>query len=415
MDGNEVVKAVLTALGIGLLIGAVRERQHGEHIGKAGVRTHALIALLGVVAFGFGTPVFVALLLAVAVFAVAGYYATRAEDPGLTGEVALLVTVMLAGLARQSPELAAGLGVVAAVLLWAKQPLRRLSRELISETEMRDALLLAAAALVVLPLLPDAAVDPWRVIQPAMLWRIVVLVMAVGMLGHVALRAVGARWGLPLAGFFAGFASSTAAVAGFGRQVRERGDLVGPAGAAALLANLASLLLFVAVVGTVSPPLLLASALPLAAAALGLLLVAALGLRHTATRQPLPAAPQARAFHLSHALLIALLIAVAMLLSEGVRRILGDTGALLAAALVALGELHAAAASVARLTVMGGLDLEHGRWGVVALLVASSLAKLVVAFVSGGGRYGRFVGLGLVLMVGSAALGTLLLPWPTPI
>ena len=38
-----VLPALLTALGIGLLIGMVRERQHNE--GFAGVRTHALTAL----------------------------------------------------------------------------------------------------------------------------------------------------------------------------------------------------------------------------------------------------------------------------------------------------------------------------------------------------------------------------------
>src|SRR3546814_980244 len=56
----------------------------------------------------------------------------------------------------------------------------------------------------------------------------------------IALRAVGARWGLPAAGFFAGFASSTAAVAGFGGRVREQPGVLVPAVAAALLSNLAS-------------------------------------------------------------------------------------------------------------------------------------------------------------------------------
>ena len=66
---------------------------------------------------------------------------------------------------------------------------------------------------VVLPLLPKQPIDPWGVLQPYALWRIVVLIMGVGMLGHIALRVVGTFWGLPLTGFFSGFVSSTAASA----------------------------------------------------------------------------------------------------------------------------------------------------------------------------------------------------------
>lgn len=407
---DDLLKALATALGLGLLIGVVRERHYGQAVGKAGVRTHALTAVLGVVAMGLGPAVFIAVLLVVGAFAVAGYWTTHREDPGLTGEIALLVTVMLAGLAHRQPALAAGLGVVVAILLQAKQPLRRLTRELISEREVHDALLLAAAALVVMPLLPDRAIDPWGVLQPKALWRIVVLVMAVGMLGHVALRAVGARWGLPIAGFFSGFASSTAAVAGFGRRVRDNADLVAPAAAAAVLANLASLLLFAAVIGAVAPHLLRSVAWPLVVGGFGLLAVAALGLRRQRPQDGLPTEPAPRAFHLSHALLIAAIIAAVLLLSAWLRQWFGDAGVLVAATLVALAELHAAAASVAQLSAVGGLELSHARWGVVALLAASAAAKLVLAVTSGGARYARHVGAGLLAMVAGAAVTTALLP-----
>jgi uncharacterized membrane protein (DUF4010 family) len=215
---------------------------------------------------------------------------------------------------------------------------------------------------------------------------------------------------LPVAGFFAGFASSTAAVAGFGRRAADTPKLLAPAGAAALLANLASLLLFVAVIGTVAPALLVATAWPLAAAALGLLAFAALGLHRANHLDGLPAEPSPRAFHLTHALLIAAIIAVVLLVSAWLRQIFGDAGALVAATLVALVEIHAAAASIAQLTATGGLSIEHARWGVVALLAAGSVAKTVLALVSGGWRYGRYVGAGLVAMTSAAAAVTAFAP-----
>ena len=410
MDWNDTLTALTSALGLGLLIGAVRERHHADRIGKAGVRTHALLALAGAIAMGFGSGTLLVLLAAVALLALASYRVSRDRDPGLTGEVAMLVTVLLGALAHASPALAAALGVVVAILLWAKAPLRRLSRELISESEMRDGLVLAASALVVLPLLPDAPVDPWGVVQPALLWRIVVLIMAVGMLGHVARRAVGARRGLPLAGFFSGFASSTAAVASFGQLAREQALLRPAAVAAALLANLASLLLLAAVIGAVSPALLSTAAWPLGAAALGLVLVAAGGLLRGRQVDSLPPGPPPRAFHLTHALLIALLIAAVMLLAEALRRLFGDAGAVVAATIAAAAELHAAGAAIARLAATGGITPGEARWGLVALLASTTLAKTVLAFSSGGRAYGRRVGAGLLLMTAAAALATWLLP-----
>jgi hypothetical protein len=134
-----------------------------------------------------------------------GYRVSAAQDPGLTGEVAVLVTLMLSALVHLDAAMAVGLGVLGASLLEFKQISHRFTREWITAQELQDALVLAVAALVVLPLLPDQAVDPWHVLRPTTLWRIVVLVMAVGMLGHMAQRLLGVRWGLPVAGFFFGF------------------------------------------------------------------------------------------------------------------------------------------------------------------------------------------------------------------
>ena len=403
MDWNEDLGGWLAALGIGLLIGVVRER-HGAAAGtgsptRAGLRTHALLALVAAAAVQLGAAALAVVLVAVAALAVASYWASHRQDPGLTGEVALLLTPVLAAFAQREPATAAALGVVAAILLQAKRPLHRLAREVISEGEVRDLLLLAAAALVVLPLLPDHPVDPWGALRPQTLWRLVVLIMAVGMLGHVALRLVGAHWGLPVAGFFAGFASSTAAVAGFGGRVREQ---------PALLSNLASLMLMAAILGTVAPGLLRAMAWPLAAAHLVLLAAGALGLRRTDKGSRLPEEPPARAFRLGHALLVAGVIAVVMLLSAWMRQLFGDTGALVAATLAALAEVHAAAATVAQLWSAGGLEPRHAQWGVLALMGAAAASKSVLAFAAGGSGFGTRVAAGLWASV-AAALGVFVL------
>lgn len=397
------------SLGVGLLIGVVSERREPARRSMAGVRTHALAALLGCTAWTLGAGVFMAALLLVGALAVAAYWHSARRDPGLTSEVVLLFSVTLGALSHPNAGLAAGLGVLCALLVQSKGMLQRWSRELLREHELRDGLLLAAAALVVMPLLPQQPVDPWGVLRLSTLWRVVVLVMAVGMLGHVLTRALGPRWGLPVSGFFSGFVSSTAAVASLGQAVRADGQRLAAAMAGAMLAQLGSLCLFAAVLGASSMPLLLAMRWPLAGAALCLVVAAAAGLRRTqqappSVDAPSGAAPAAQAFRLSQALLVAAVMALVVVIAAGLQHVFGNAGVLVAAVLVALAEVHAAAASMAQLQASGSLSLPLAQWSVVAVLASSAAAKSALAFATGGWRYGAAISLGLLSMVVAAGL-----------
>jgi hypothetical protein len=172
------VEPVLVAAGIGLLIGIERERRKGigEARGAAGLRTFVLVALLGALTARAGEPeVIAAGVLVVGAAALASY--RRVEDPGLTTEFALIVTFLL--------------GVLA-----------------LTEQELRDALLIAAAALILLPIVPDRPLGPGDALNPYTVWRRVVVIMVIGALARVAVRALGPRRGIPLAGFAGGFVSA---------------------------------------------------------------------------------------------------------------------------------------------------------------------------------------------------------------
>jgi uncharacterized membrane protein (DUF4010 family) len=408
VDSDNKLIGLVTALGIGLMIGVIRERRHEPEFTKAGTRTHALVAITGLVSWGFGLEPFIVGLLIVGALAVSGYLKTAHKDPGLTGEVSLILTYILAALAQTNAPFAAAIAVLCAILLWAKPSLQRLSRELIKEQELKDGLLLAASALVVMPLLPSKAVDPWGILIPTTLWRIVVLVMTVGMLGHIALRAVGARWGLPIAGFFSGFASSTAAVGGLGHRAKKDPNLILPASAAALLSNLASLFLTMGVIGIASPKLLSTMMIPLLLAALGLFFTATLCLRKFNRHEGIINESEGRAFKVSHALLIATFIAATSLFSAWLSGFFGNAGVVVTAVLVALAEIHAAVASIGQMNATGNLDPQIANWSIVAILTSSALAKMTLAFISGGKRFGTLVTIGLLAMVIGAWLGVIL-------
>ena len=399
------ILSLTTALGAGLLIGLLYERRKQDDPAiAAGLRTHTLAALAGAVALWLGLPAFLAVLVLIGGFAALSYLRTSQVDAGTTAELALLCSVLLGGVAMRSPGLAGALAVVVAILIQAKSKLHRFSRELVSDREIADGLTLLAFALIVLPLLPDEPIGPYGAINLSTVWKLVVLVMAIGALGHVALRVIGSRWGLVVSGFFSGYVSSTAATAGFGQSAKAQPALLNAAVGATMLANLASLSLFVPILLAVAPALLREIALELAAAAAMLLAGAALGFHRGEQADAPPPNSDARMFRIGQAVGFAALIAGVMFASQLAAHWLGPSAALATAFLTALAELQAATATVATLFRDGTIDAEAARWAVVGLLAASALAKSVVAFASGGRAFGLRVAIGLLAMTAAAVV-----------
>src|SRR4249919_2942762 len=170
------------ALGIGLLLGIERERRKGEGASRspAGLRTFAISALLGAIAIHTGGEIAFSVVIAgiIGLTAVA-YYRNPSEDPGLTSEIALVVTVGLGGLAMREPALAAALAVTVAILLAARAPMHHFVREVLSQSELRSILIFAAATLVVWPVIPDRYIGPFSAINPRALWQVVILILAI--------------------------------------------------------------------------------------------------------------------------------------------------------------------------------------------------------------------------------------------
>src|SRR6185436_20954258 len=92
------------------------------------------------------------------------------------------------------------------------------------------------------PLAPDRALGPLGVLNPRTLWRLVVIVMAVGGAGYVAVRLLGARRGLPLSGFASGFISSAATIGALGARARREPGLCRAAVAGAVLSTVATVI-----------------------------------------------------------------------------------------------------------------------------------------------------------------------------
>lgn len=395
------VTGLAVALAVGVLIGIDRERRKGAGPGRgaAGLRTFALVGLLGGLALFVGGVAVAAVALGfVGLAALAGYVRSDQDDPGLTTEVALVAVFLLGALSVRDPTLGAGLGVATAVLLASRDALHRFVRSAMTAEELHDLLLLAAGAAIVWPLLPDRQLGPAGVLNPRDVWRLVLLVMGIGGFGHVAVRLAGARAGLPVAGLAGGFISSAATIGSMGATARSEPSLARAAVAGAVLSTVATILQMVAVVGSGNLALLRELALPFAAAGLTAALFAGLA----AARVPRTGGvgrTAGKPFSLAAAIVFAAIVSSVLVASALLNDVAGEGGVFVSAAVGGFADAHAAGGSVATLSGRGDINLPAAELAVLLALTANTVTKLVAAFGAGGRGFGLAVSGGLLAVL----------------
>jgi len=395
---------LLSALAIGLLIGAERERRKGEGPSRsaAGIRTFAIASLIGAVTVVIGSEWLLAVaLVAVAALAAAAYFRSPQQDPGLTSEAALILTVLLGGLAVEHPAIAAAVAVAVAVLLASRERIHHFVSSVLSEEELNDALVFLAVAVVVLPVVPNRFVGSFRAINPHTILVIVILMMSISAAGYVAVRLLGPKFGLPIAGLASGFVSSAATVAAMGSRFRQEPQVARAAVAGAVLSTVATIVQLAIVIAATSQSTLVALAVPLAASGIAALLYGLL-LTVKTLRSDVPmTTARGHAFSFKTALIFAASIAVMLFASAAMNAWKGERGVILAAILSGFADTHSPAVSIASLVSAGTLARNEAILPILAALTTNTITKAVLASTSGGLRFGIQVVPGLLLVIAS--------------
>jgi uncharacterized membrane protein (DUF4010 family) len=410
-----VILNLAVALGIGLLVGVERERRKGEGPSRsfAGIRTFTVASLTGATSFIVGGAALLATATgSVAILTAAAYWLGHEDDPGLTTEVALILTVILGGLSMPQPALAGGLAVTVAILLAARSPLHRFVRSVLTDDELKDALIFAGATLVVLPLVPDRPMGPYGALNPQSIWILVILIMAVSAAGYIAIRTVGARFGLPIAGLASGFISSTATIGAMGARVVRAKAVLAAAVAGAVLSTVATIVQMALVLAATSLTTLRNLSIPLVCAGVAAVAYGAI-FTVLALRQKAEDQQQAgRAFSLTTALAFALTLASILIASAALREWFGETGVILATALAGFVDTHAAAISVASLVATGKLHAAEASVPILTGLSTNTISKILFAATSGGRAFALRVIPGLIIVALAAWAGALhILVW----
>ena len=403
------------ALAIGLLIGIERGWQ-GRELAEggriAGIRTFGLIGLLGgltaTLGRELGTVVVAAGLLAVALgFGIAQWRDPRREtDISITTNIAALTAFGLGALAGTGAmQAAAAAGVVTTLLLGIKPELHHLL-ERIDRAELLATFRLLLISVVVLPVLPDVGMGPWNALNPYRLWWMVVLVAGISYAGYFAIKLIGARRGIIILGILGGLITSTATVLGLSRQAAQHAGRpqLWVSGMLASTATMFPRTLLIASV--VAPELLTSLAAPLLSAAFIAAVTAAVFTRFGRAGDETPASGNAHSnpLDLKTAIQFALILAVVMVLAQGLRESAGVTGLYLLSALSGLVDIDAVTLSFATMTMDADVTVSVASTAIIIASIVNTLVKPAIAFTVAGRTVGTWLLLPVLGIVAALAV-----------
>lgn len=379
------------ALLLGTLIGiergwASRDREWGERV--AGVRTHALVGLLGGIAALLAESLtrwaFPLIFLAVAVIALVAYRARmeQSQDYSITGLIGLLLTLCFGALAvGVDIGLATSCAVVTALILDNKREIHGLLHKL-QANELDAGLKLLLISVVMLPLLPNEDMGPGDVLNPQEIWWLVVLIASISFIGYFAMRIGGTEKGILFTGLFAGLTSSTALTLQYAHRARREPQLAPMLAVGILLAcgtMLPRLLIYAALLNPALLPQLVA---PVATMGLTLYLPALwLWRRHRQVliaERPMTQNP----LELRAALFLGVLLVVVMLLGEWLREWLGNAGVYLLAGVSGIADVHAVALMLSRMA-QASIEIHTAVLGIVLAASVNNLFKVVLTMTRG--------------------------------
>ena len=402
----EVTRLVLAA-ALGMFLGLEREWAQKT----AGIRTFALISLLGAVFTVVGLE---SLLVAGAVLVVVQGIVLAVEGL-LTTERGLSLTTSVSMLVAYGVGVLVGEGyvvegvtvaVVSSLLLVLKRELHSFAWGL-SHEELQSVTEFAILAFVVYPLLPAGsqsftAAGLTVSLEPRVVWLMVVTVAGIGIVNYAIVQTYGSR-GIAVTGFFGGLASSTAVVGTMLDHVRQHDRATSYAVAAVLLADAAMALrnLVIALVFTLQSGILLGAVVPLGAVILGSVAVAA----YSADWRESVDIDLQSPFSLRRALGFGVVFLLIVLAGSVARQLFGTAGFYVTAAISGFVSSAGATTSAVLLYRGGSLTGPEAVFAILLATAASILVKAGLTVASPNRQFAyRVTAWSLALMLGATAV-----------
>ncbi|WP_018256582.1 MgtC/SapB family protein [Halomicrobium katesii] len=384
LDGQsfafEQISPEVVQLGLAVLLGMFLglEREWSEK--NAGIRTFALLTLLGAILSITGEPLLLVagalLVITMSVLLAVQSLLTSASEASLslTTSASMFVAYGVGILVTQGFLIeSVTIAVLSSLLLVLKRELHEFAWGL-SKEEMQSATEFAILAFVVYPLLPDEAFGPWNAIEPRTVWLLVIAVSGIGLVNYVLVKRYRGR-GFIATGFFGGLVNSTAVIAEMAQRAKQQPSLRSLAVGAILISNAAMAFRNALVVVPFMPETALIVGVPL-----GAITVTGIGLSLFVSDLDQDFEAQLTSpFSLRNALVFGGLFLAVLVVSAGAEATFGANGFLTTSFLAGLISSGTATATAVTLVATDQISSDLAIAGVIAGTLASILVKVVFA------------------------------------
>lgn len=377
----EILSSFVISFLIGLLIGMEREQSHPEGTQAIGVRTFILFSLLGTLAASLDQ---FALTITISAFVFTmilfTYYHSTIQtkiknDNGITTEIAAGIVFCLGFMIPSANLAAIIISAFVLLVLIERKRLHLFARKKFKPHEIETAVLLIIFAFGFLPILPNRTIDPWDLFNPRNFGILIVTIAGIQFAGYVAIRLLGARFGMALTGFLGGLVSSTAVFASLSPSLNTNPKFKLAIMASAISAILAMLVEIVAIVLVASPTLLLFIITPIlvmSIVSMGMVIC----LLHYQKKQSHFHSKISNPLNLLSVLYTSIFIGLTLILIAIAKRFIGTEGVLLISFLGGLFEIHGISLATALLYLDQHLTINMARLILYTAILASFVSKL---------------------------------------
>jgi uncharacterized membrane protein (DUF4010 family) len=400
-----LLQKLAVALLIGLLIGLEREhaRPKEEKI-FAGVRTTPLIALLGFVAglIASITTYWIYFIIFggfAALVTVSHVFSAKSGKLGGTTEVALYLVFLLGTVVYFNYIiLASVIAVIVTLFLTLKFQLHQFVGK-VSEEDIYATLKLAIITVIVLPLLPDKTYGPYDVLNPRLIWYMVILVSGISFVGYILIKVFGEGKGISITGLLGGMVSSTAVAYSLSKKSKENLALSPNFAVGIVLASTIMYVRIFIVVLVFNSAILTLLWLPLLIFMVSGLIVSLvmskkfINGKHEQIELTNP-------FRLKSAILFGIIFGIIIFVAKAAQVYLGSGGLYAASALAGLTSVDAIVLSLAKFAT-GSISIHIAVIAIIIATISNNIVKAIISSATGSKelRIDVLTGLGIISAV----------------
>lgn len=410
-----IVQKLGIAILIGILIGLQREhsKPKDEKI-FAGIRTFPLIAVFGFLASMVSSFTFMWMylifFLGFSVLVTTAYvFSAREGKRGGTSEISAILVFILGSLVFWNYIiLAAIIGVVIALFLSLKLQLHSFVGK-VSGDDIYATLKLAVITVIILPLLPDKTFGPLDVLNPRLIWLMIIFISGISFIGYVFIKVLGKDRGIQIIGLMGGLVSSTAVAVSLSKKSKINEALAGNLGVGIILASTIMFPRVLFITAVINPTLVESLWLPvLILTVTGLIVSYFLSKKIEKSEEQI--LEMKNPFELKSALLFGLVFAIVIFISKAAQVYFGDSGIYLASTFAGITSVDAIVLSLAKLSA-NNLNQGVAIAAIIIALISNTIVKAVITIFMGAKelRKTTVTGLGILTIVAAVYLLFLLI------